>query len=290
MNLTVVQLRAFAAVIDGGGFGEAAECLAMTQPAVSHAIATLEKAIGAPVLQRKPQLQPTPLGEKILPHARAALASVEAVQATVREHLGLTAGLVRLAAAPTVCQGLMPELLMRWRSTHPRVEVQIFEGDDDELALWLEGGMVDAAILIDPDPMPDRGVIVGRDTFQAVVRRDHPLANEVAVTLHDLLDDPFIISTGGCEAQISRIFAQAHESMVLGQRVREVGTLLSMIVGHVGISIMPSLGEAMLPRDLVMVPLVPVTDRTLVFTGPMSRPWNPLVGALRDACGETVLA
>ncbi|MEU4742777.1 LysR family transcriptional regulator, partial [Actinosynnema sp. NPDC023658] len=46
MALNFAQLRAFLAVVDEGGFGTAAEALGITQSAVSHAVAALERTLG----------------------------------------------------------------------------------------------------------------------------------------------------------------------------------------------------------------------------------------------------
>jgi len=288
MNITLAQLRALVSVIDLGSFGAAADQLGMTQPAISHAITTLERTVGGAVLRRRPTVAPTALGRRILPHARAALASVDALASEVAAHHGRAGGSVRIAATSTVCQGLMPELIQHWREHAPMIELQLFEGDDEELPVWLEDGLVDAAILIDADPTPRGGILLRHDPFLAVIRRDHVLAEESRVHLRDLLDDPFMLSTGGCETQIRKIFALANEPLVATQQVRETGTLISMVAGDMGVTVMPSLAQAMLPPSLVMIPLEPHFERTLTFSGPTSRPWSPLVEALRDTLAVTV--
>ncbi|MFD0349780.1 LysR family transcriptional regulator [Kitasatospora aburaviensis] len=118
-EVNLAQLRALIAVADAGGFGVAAAELGISQSAVSHAVAALERALGAPVLLRTSPARPTPLGEQILPHARAAVASAAAVSAIATRHSGGLTGTVRLAAPTTVCQGLLPALLQDWRAAHP---------------------------------------------------------------------------------------------------------------------------------------------------------------------------
>ncbi len=59
-----------------------------------------------------------------------------------------------------------------------------------------------------------------------------------------------------------------------------------MVAGDIGVTVMPALARAMLPPSLVIIPVDPVYERTLTFTGPSSRPWNPLVEVLRDLCTE----
>ncbi|WGW10460.1 LysR family transcriptional regulator [Saxibacter everestensis] len=280
MAVSVAQLRAFLAVVDCRSFSAAGDELGISQSAISHAIHGLERDLGGHVIDRAGEIRVTSLGEVVMPYARSALATLDSLQSSVRAFRGDLAGTVRLAAVPTVCQGLVPGLLQLWKARLPDVDVRIFEGDDDEMGEWLESGMVDAAILIDSaDAGPD-SLIVAQDDFRAVLRRDHPLAGQDVVPVHELHEDGFIVSTGGCAAHVQRIHALAGVPFETQQRVRELATLLSMVQQGIGVSIMPSLGESMLPDSLVMRPITPTVQRTLVLSGPRSRAWHPLTHAL----------
>lgn len=284
---TLPQLRMLAAVVDTGSFTDAAAALDVSQSAVSHGIAALEKEAGARLVDRGAPVVVTPLGQRLLPHARAAVASADAFSAEAQT--GRHRGTVRLAAVPTVCQGLMPALLRHWTQRLPDVHVQVFEGDDDEMPLWLEGGIVDAAVLVDPDPVPAGAVVVARDDFRAVVRSDHPLVDEPEITLAELLEDGLLGSGGGCETQVRRLHAAADLPYTADQRVRELATMVRMVAEGIGVSIMPSLGGVMLPQGVVMRPLRPSATRDLVLSGPARRPWHPLVRALVAATDPLVV-
>ncbi len=281
MNITLAQLRALVATVDRGSFTLAAAALGIGQSAVSHAVAGLEREVGGQVLRRGGAAAPTPLGERLIGHARSVLASVDALEAVVRP--GAARGTVRLAAVPTVCQGLLPRLRELWAVTLPDVDVQVYEGDDDEMPEWLEAGTVDAAVLVDPASVPDGAVVVARDEMAAVIRRDHPLADAAALTLDDLHEDGLVAGGGGCEHQIQRMHEIAGQPFRYAHRVREMSTMFGMIQRGEGVSVVPTLGRVMLPDDLVMVPTTPRLERTLVLSGPSSRPWHPLARALVDA-------
>ncbi|WP_043535281.1 LysR family transcriptional regulator [Actinomyces polynesiensis] len=285
MSVTLAQLRSLVAVVDEDGFAQAAARQGLTQSAVSHAVATLEQELGGPLVSRRPTISVTALGSRVLPHARAAIASADGVSAAAAEFHGRTTGLVRLAAAATVSFGLLPTLLATWRRDHPGIDVQLFEGDDDELPLWLEKGIVDAAVLINPDRVHPDAVEVAHDDYRATLRADHPLAGEGMLAAEELVDDPVLVSAGGCAANVLDIFRSVDPDFRPVQEVRDIGALLGMVAADVGITVFPSIGQGMLPRELVMVPITPTRTRSLVFTGPLSRPWSPLVTALRSSLG-----
>lgn len=288
-GVNLAQLQALVAVAESGGFGSAADELRISQSAVSHAVAALERAVGAPVLHRGARVRLTPLGEQLLPHARAATAAAEAIATIAARHQGEPVGTVRLAAPTTVCQGLLPELLGAWRAAHPRVTVRIFEGEDDELDAWLASGTADAAVLIDPEPAPAGALPLGQDSMHALLRRDHPLAQQPVVDIRDLADDAFLLSEGGCERQIREIHRRAGARFAPAHRIRDVGTLIGMVNAGIGVTVMPALAHAMLPPGCVLVPLEPRLARRLVLTGPANRPWHPALAALM-ATAATALA
>src|SRR5258708_397956 len=136
MALNLAQLRAFLAVVEEGGFGAAADALGISQSAVSHAVAALERTLGFRVLTRQGRPRLTAFGREVLGHARAAVAATVAISDLAAQRGGLPTGTIKIAAPPTVCQGLLPALLTRWKADFPQVEVRVFEGDDDEVAEW----------------------------------------------------------------------------------------------------------------------------------------------------------
>jgi DNA-binding transcriptional LysR family regulator len=281
------QLRAFLAVVDAGGFSAAAAELGLSQSAVSHAVASLERELTAPLLVRAAPVRTTALGERVVPHARTAVAAARSVEQLAADAATMT-GTVRLAATPTVCQGLVPGLLRHWGEDQPRVTVKVFEGDSAEITAWLENGTADAAILIDAPPGP--GIQLAADSYRAVLPLDHPLAGEPVVDIRDLEDDPFLISPNGCEDRIRTIHRLAGLRFTPTHRVRDLATLISMVQAGIGVTVLSEVSRSLIPPDLVLLPLHPQTSRRLVLTGPRARPWHPAVRTLADSALDHLAA
>lgn len=281
MTVNIPQLRAFLAVVDAGGFSAAAAELGMSQSAVSHAVASLERELAAPLLVRSTPARTTALGERVLPHARIAMSAARSVEQIAADAAETMSGTVRLAATPTVCQGLIPGLLRHWREDQPRITVRVFEGDSAEVLGWLEDGTADAAVLIDPPPGP--GIQLAMDSYRAVLPRDHPLAGEQCVDIRDLEDDPFLISPNGCEARIRTIHGLAGLRFTPTHRVRDLATLISMVQAGIGVTVLSEVSRSLIPPDLILLPLEPQTARRLVLTGPHVRPWHPAVRTLAES-------
>lgn len=278
MSINLPQLRAFVAVVDEGGFGAAAAALGITQSAVSHALAAFERTVGHPVVRRGDGARPTPFGERLLPHARAAIAAAAAIGDLAAQQAGGPTGTLRLGAPTTVCHGLLPDLLKRWAEEHPQIRVLAFEGADDDVADWLQAGTVDLAVLV--DPQRPGGTLLGEDAFHALLPAGHPLAGEAVVDIRDLDDDPLLFCLGGCERHVREVYRLAGSAPVPTHRMRELGTVIAMVGAGVGVAVVPGLTQAMLGPGLVLVPLRQRVTRRLVLTGPADRPWHPAVAAL----------
>lgn len=122
------QLKAVVAVADCGNFSEAALELQLSQPAISHAIATLEEELGVPLFARgRHGAVLTPAGSRILYHARQALQHLEMMQREANLHKGLHGGHVRIACFRSVATHLLPKAIVKFHEQFPEVAITIIE-------------------------------------------------------------------------------------------------------------------------------------------------------------------
>src|SRR3990172_3379850 len=102
-RITVHQMRLLAAVVERGGGTRAAEGLRLSQPAVSHQLASLASSIGLPLLDvvgRRVVL--TEAGEVLHGHALRVLAEFDAATLSMDELRGLSRGRLRVIGDTTV--------------------------------------------------------------------------------------------------------------------------------------------------------------------------------------------
>ena len=114
--LDLKRLRVLAEVARQGSFSGAAEELYLSQSAVSQQVATLEKEVGMPLLERTrqgPKLNDA--GRALVRHAEAALARLEEAEHELKAIAGLEGGELRLASFPSASATLLTEALARVR-------------------------------------------------------------------------------------------------------------------------------------------------------------------------------
>ncbi|MFD9066531.1 LysR substrate-binding domain-containing protein [Kitasatospora purpeofusca] len=145
---TLRQFEYLVTVVDTGSFTRAAELLHVTQPALSHQVRALERAVGGPLLERLPRaVRPTPMGRAVLPHARAALADAERLRAAALGAAGLACGELELATVYSVSLGLLPPVLRAWRAAHPEVRIRLREfAHTEDLRAAMTAGQADVAV------------------------------------------------------------------------------------------------------------------------------------------------
>jgi len=121
-DLTTQDLRLLVAVADTGSFTAAAERLDLTQSAVSHAVRTAERKVGAVLFERgRRGAVPTPAGERAVVHARLILRQFDLLTAEARgASSGNIQGPVRIVAFRSAAAHLLPPALERLTARHPR--------------------------------------------------------------------------------------------------------------------------------------------------------------------------
>src|SRR5688500_17313801 len=116
----VHQLRVFTAVAETLSFTRAAERLFLTQSAVSHQIAKLERELGCMLLERNGRtVSLTISGRTLLIESRRVFAQIETALEATRQAADNDRGRIRIGASNTACQYILPEALREFRECFP---------------------------------------------------------------------------------------------------------------------------------------------------------------------------
>lgn len=148
-------MRAFTAVAETGAVNMAANRLARTPAAISMQLKKLEAALGAPLfLRTRAGMRPTPLAERLLPHARRMLEA----ERGAREALGQRAleGRVRVGLIEDLGGVPLSRTLGDFAATHADVVVEVVTGASETLGPLLERGELDLAVLSPGGAVPWR--------------------------------------------------------------------------------------------------------------------------------------
>jgi DNA-binding transcriptional LysR family regulator len=169
------QWAVLAAVVDHGGFAQAATALNKSQSAVSYAVARLQEALDVPLLViegRKAVL--TPVGDTLLQRARSLLRELDTLERLAR---GLKQGwepqlkLVVDAAFPRErLLNIIAELQVLCPNTQMQLSDAVLSGAEEAITDATADVVVTAHV-----PPGFLGEVLFDVTFVAVARPDHPL-------------------------------------------------------------------------------------------------------------------
>lgn len=155
-------LKAFVAVVDCGGFSQAAGRLFRGQSAVSLQIKRLEDQLGTRLLDRSARrVQLTAEGEMIIGQARRILSMHEDLIARAREPE--LAGVVRLGAPEDFATSRLPRMLASFARSHPRVALEVTCELTLELLARFDAGGLDIALVKQEPATSVQGTRVWRE-------------------------------------------------------------------------------------------------------------------------------
>jgi len=126
-DLAPQELRTLVAVEREGSFTAAAASLGGTQSAVSHTVRGCERKLGAVLFERgRHGATPTPVGARVVAHARQILRLLDLLPTEAREaEAARVAGTVRIAAFRSVAAHLLPAVLGRLAERYPDLSPQV---------------------------------------------------------------------------------------------------------------------------------------------------------------------
>jgi len=265
---TLRTLECLVAVVDHCSISKAATALYMSQPALSHQIASLEREVGALVVERLPRgVRVTATGRAVAEKARIALAAAEQAIQAGRRVSRSTAGRLRVACAETMTAWLLVPVLRHWRSQRPDVQLDLSEFPSaDAMIKCLEDGSIDIAIGPRPTGTTAHVSVLGKEEVVVVVARGHRLAETVGgVTLADLSDEPFVHydPSNGMAVWIDQFAADHDATLNPVLRTGSPRTAAQLAAAGVGVSIVPI--SALVPRPPgVVLPLRPAIERDII--------------------------
>lgn len=195
MDLHLRDLRYFETAAELGHFGQAADQLARSQPALTKCIQRLEEAFGSPLFEREGRgVRLTPVGEMLLGRARLLRNNAEELVRQVNEFAQGQAGHVRVGSGPVAADHLLPQLCALALEGGHKTTIGIVVGPSWELREQLREGRIDLLIglTIDGDPTTVSYPIL-EDVVVVAASRTHPVFREPRITMQTLLGYPWAL-------------------------------------------------------------------------------------------------
>jgi DNA-binding transcriptional LysR family regulator len=195
-RLRLRDLDILMTVIQAGSMGKAAGRLNMSQPAISKAIADLERALGVRLLDRGRQgVEPTPYGQALSQRGIAVFDELRQGVEDIEFLSDPTAGEIRIGSTEVIAAAIVAPVVDRLTQQYPRMALHAVTGDTTALYPQLAERSIELLMSRIPGPVADEhsAEILFHDTLVVAVGASSPLARRRKLALADLLGEPWFL-------------------------------------------------------------------------------------------------
>ncbi len=265
-------MRALHAVAVHGSVAAAATALHVTPSGVSQQLAKLEREAGQRLLEPRGRgVRLTSAGHVLAEHAERILAQVAAARADLdllREDL---IGPVHVGAIPTTVHALLPRALATLAVQHPRLTVNLAEGEAEQTLPRVAGGDLDLAVIESWDDLPTtfpdstaRAALFS-DIADLALPVSHRLAHRKVVDLSEVDDIPWVGWTAGsgCHEWLLQVLRGQGMRPQVSCTVAGYPTQLALVAGNLVAALVPRLAREVVPDGVRILATRPVLRRTI---------------------------
>jgi DNA-binding transcriptional LysR family regulator len=241
MALELSELRAFLVLANHLHFGQAAEALHVSQPALTKQMQRLEAKVAGPLLVRGyRQVSLTPAGEILRDRARSLLREAESAEQMARLAVNGKAGLLRIGFGIASLAAGLPGILTRFRQHFPEVQVSMRDMSTPDQIEALERGDIDVGFVRLP---VERAELVTVPVLEEMLVAAVPRGMSYRKGFSGLRSEPFVVISRSVSASffdhLVHTCRAAGFSPRIVQEVNELFTVLNLVQAGVGVSLVP---------------------------------------------------
>jgi DNA-binding transcriptional LysR family regulator len=291
IGISIRQLEVFVAIADTGSVLAAAARLSVTQPAISMALAELERQIGAPLFDRiRRRLHLSARGKELLPAAQEIIERTQELLRQPGTDTRALTGELRLGTSNTIGNYLVGELLGHFVRHNPDVALKVSVENTSAIVSGILEHRIDVGCVEGPVNHPQLETISWRnDDLLVCAPPGHPLTSHATLEPRHFHDASWILREPGSamRVQTERVLASLPSGRILLE-LGQVEAIKQAVIAGLGIACLPSAAtlDAVATNRLVVLdtPFLALQRRlSLVLHKARYR------GALIDGFVQTVL-
>ncbi|RKY89639.1 LysR family transcriptional regulator [candidate division KSB1 bacterium] len=200
VNFDLKQLDIFCKIVELNSFSRAAEEVKLTQPTVSERIASLEMVFDTQLLDRgSKKIMPTKAGKILYYYAKRILNIKSELIQKMNKFLEIEKGDLTIGGSSIPGTHIMPELIGKFRSFHPGINIVLKLGDSQEIIDGVNSGIYELGVVgKKPENYKIACLDFREDSLILVVNNNHPWAEiDTGISLSLILKEPFIMREEG---------------------------------------------------------------------------------------------
>src|SRR6516164_5720030 len=193
------ELYILTAVVERGSMAKAAAHLAMSQPAVSEAIASLEATLQVRLLDRGPRgIEPTIYGQALLKRGTVVFDELRQGIRDIEYLADPATGEIRMGCPESLAAGFVPAMIDQFSRRHPQVTFQVVDANIAALEFReLRERTVDLMLGRISKPFADDEINIDTlfdDRLFVVASTESRWARRRKIALAELANEPWILA------------------------------------------------------------------------------------------------
>ncbi len=256
----------FDQAIRDGSIRRAAESLNVASSAVNRQLLLLEEEAGVPLFERLPRgIRPTAAGEIMLGYVRRWRSEGQALDRDMAALAGGVRGTIRIAAAESITEDILPRSLAELQRSYPLVDYTVISGDNYKITTELFAKEADLVVAFDlQDHVRAEVLHAVTSPLGVICAPDHPFAARDHVALTDVLSEPLVVPGHDWlqHSGLNPLFqSERFHARIVAQAERP-GMLKSMVAAGLGVAFLTHLG---VEQDVAEGKLAwrPLSDRAM---------------------------
>ena len=293
MNITLKQLHVFITIAQEKTLTAAAEKLFLSKPAVSMALAELEKQLGQKLFERKNnRLLMNEMGNALLPLADEQIERSQAITSLFDNHN--FQGQIRIGSSNTVGNHLLPILLAQFRKNKDHHDQYMCIDNSTSIGEKLKDYELDIALveglLVDKKLHTETWI---KDEMVIVANPEHPLLKKQQITLEDLNKQSWILREKGSGTRdffIHHIGQHLHELDITFE-LSTTEAIINCSAAGLGLSCMSRTAarHALQDKRLVTLPIEIDMSRDLYLVWHKDKYQSPVLKEFIEYCQQWIL-
>lgn len=267
------QLEYFKALADIKHFTQAAQNIAVSQPALSRSIAKLERELGLPLFNRSGKtIKLTQYGEIFLSYVERSLQEITNGKQALANLSNPNKGTIRLSFLHSLGSYLIPVLLSSFRRQYPQIQFKLDQNNSALLTKQLLDGDADLCICSTLTSTNSLSwITLGSEELFVVVPHNHRLAKRQSIRLAEIAQEPLITFKKpmyGLRLLADRFFEAANIRPKITFEGDEIMTVAGLVDANLGVALIPHI-PGLEHFNIVFIPVeVPICTR------PIGIAWN----------------
>lgn len=264
-------------------YTQAARQLSITQPSLSHAIASLEADLGTYLFEKQGRnVKLTKYGKIFYEYIEKGMHEIEAGEQYIRTITSADKGHIDFAFIYTLGSHYVPSLIHSFLSLerNQNIHFSFKQGSTTSIIKGLKEEAYDVAFCSYVEQEEDIHFLpIAQEELVLIVAKDHPLAQKETIDLCETKDLPFVYydTSSGIRPIIDKLFEEIHIKPNIICQVEEDHAVAGLVSVDYGVAVMPNIAD-LSHYPIKILPIInPAHERYIYLATVKNRYLSPAV-------------